>query len=81
MENYNPMMMPLLVNDNLIKEDGSDDADAMEYRSLIGSFLYLITTKFDIMYASRLLFRFMHQQSQIYFRVAKRVLRYVQGSK
>jgi hypothetical protein len=55
------MMMSLLVNDNLIKEDGSDDADAAEYRSLIGSLLYLITTKFDIMYASRLLFRFMHQ--------------------
>jgi hypothetical protein len=55
------MMMSLLVNDNLIKEDGSDDADAAEYRSLIESLLYLITTKFDIMYASRLLFRFMHQ--------------------
>jgi hypothetical protein len=28
MENYNPMMTPLLVNEKLVKEYGSSDADA-----------------------------------------------------
>jgi Reverse transcriptase (RNA-dependent DNA polymerase) len=36
MENYNPVMTPLLVNEKLVKEDGSGDADATQYKSLVG---------------------------------------------
>jgi Reverse transcriptase (RNA-dependent DNA polymerase) len=81
MENYNPVMTPLLVNEKLVKKDGSGDADAAQYKSLIVSFLYVITTRPDIMYVSGLLSRFIHQPSKIQFRVAKRVLRYVQDTK
>jgi hypothetical protein len=80
MENYNPMMTPLLVNEKLVKEYGSSDADAAQYRSLIESLLYLTTIP-DIMYASGLLSRFMHQPSKIHFGVTKKVLWYVQGTK
>jgi hypothetical protein len=55
MENYNPIMTPLLMNEKLVKEDGSRDADAAQYRSLVRSLLYLTTTRFDIMYISGLL--------------------------
>jgi hypothetical protein len=79
MENYNPIMTSLLVNEKLIKEDGSGDANAAQYRSLVGSLLYHITTRPDIMYASGLLSRFMYQPSKTHFRVAKRVFRYIQG--
>jgi Reverse transcriptase (RNA-dependent DNA polymerase) len=81
MENYNPVMTPLLMNEKLVKKDGSGDADATQYKSLIVSFLYVITTGPDIMYVSGLLSRFMHQLSKIQFRVVKRVLRYVQDIK
>jgi Reverse transcriptase (RNA-dependent DNA polymerase) len=81
MENCNPVMTPLLVNEKLVKEDGSGDADAAQYRSLVGSLLYLTTTRSDIMYSSGLLSRFMHQPSKTHFGVTKRVLRYVQGTK
>jgi hypothetical protein len=60
MKNYNSVMTSLLVNEKLVKEDGSGDADAVQYRSLIGSLLYLTTTRLDIMYALILLSRFMH---------------------
>lgn len=33
MENCNPIMTPLLVNEKLVKEDGSGDADTAQYRS------------------------------------------------
>jgi hypothetical protein len=36
MENYNPVMTPLLVNEKLVKEDSSGDADATQYKSLVG---------------------------------------------
>jgi Reverse transcriptase (RNA-dependent DNA polymerase) len=81
MENYNLVMTQLLVNEKLVKEDGNGDADAAQYKSLDGSLLYLIITRPDIMYASGLLSRFMHQLSKTHFGVAKRVLRYIQGTK
>ncbi|KAJ4764255.1 polyprotein [Rhynchospora pubera] len=81
MENCNPVKTPLLVNEKLMKDDGSGNADAAQYRSLVGSLLYLTTTRPDIMYASGLLSRFMHQPSKMHYGVAKRVLRYIQGTK
>ena len=65
MENCNPVMTPLLVNEKLVKEDGSGDVDAAQYRSLVGSLLYLTTTR----------------PSKTHFGVPKRVLRYIQGTK
>ncbi|XP_042974667.1 uncharacterized mitochondrial protein AtMg00810-like [Carya illinoinensis] len=72
---------PLIVNEKLKKEDGAKEADVVAYRSLIGSLLYLVTTRPNIMYATSLLSRFMQCPSQIHFGAAKRVLRYIQGTK
>ncbi|KAF5468920.1 hypothetical protein F2P56_013028 [Juglans regia] len=72
---------PLTTIEKLKKEDGAKEADAAAYRSLIGSLLYLAATRPDIMYATSLLSRFMQCPSQIHFGAAKRVLRYIQGTK
>lgn len=50
----------LVTNEKLKKEDGSRNADGTLYRSLIGSLLYLIVTQRNIMYATSLLSRIIH---------------------
>nr|KYP50175.1 Copia protein [Cajanus cajan] len=72
---------PLVTKEKLQKDDGAPDADASRYRSLIGSLLYLTATRPDIMYVVSLLSRFMQKPSQIHFGAAKRILRYLQGTK
>ncbi|KAE8731610.1 hypothetical protein F3Y22_tig00002793pilonHSYRG00097 [Hibiscus syriacus] len=48
-----------LVNEKLSKFDGRRKVDAKEYRSLVGSLLYLTTTRPDVVFATSLLSRFM----------------------
>ncbi|XP_020421259.1 uncharacterized protein LOC109949598 [Prunus persica] len=71
---------PLVANERLCKEDGSEMADESEYRQIIGSLLYLTATRPDIMFASSLLARFMHNPTKKHIGTAKKVLRYVQGT-
>ena len=65
---------PLVTNEKLQKVDGAPKADASRYRSLVGSLLYLTTTRPDIMFATSLLSRFMQNPSQIHLGVGKRIL-------
>ena len=76
-----PVATSLITNEKLQKNDGTPEADASKYQSLIGSLLYLIATQLDIMYATSLLSRFMQSPSQIHFGAGKRILRYLQRTK
>nr|GEW41050.1 retrovirus-related Pol polyprotein from transposon TNT 1-94 [Tanacetum cinerariifolium] len=69
----------LVVNEKLMKENGSSKVDATLYRSLVGKLLYLIATRLHIMFSTSL--RFMHNPSQIHMGIGKRILRYLQGTK
>ncbi|KAI5343342.1 hypothetical protein L3X38_011218 [Prunus dulcis] len=71
---------PLVATEKLAKDDGSGAANEEQYRSIVGSLLYLTATRPDIMYASSLLARFMHCPTNRHYGTAKRVLRYIKGT-
>ncbi|KAI5329222.1 hypothetical protein L3X38_028619 [Prunus dulcis] len=74
------VVTPLVASERLCKEDGSEAANENEYRQIVGSLLYLTATRPDIMFASSLLARFMHNPTRKHMGTAKRVLRYIQGT-
>ena len=77
MESCKPVSTPLAINEKLTKSDGDAKADESNYRSLVGSLLYLTATRPDLMYPSSLLSRFMHSPSLTHFGVGKRIFRYL----
>ncbi|CAL9019831.1 unnamed protein product [Prunus brigantina] len=79
MRDCKSVAIPLVVNEKLCREDGSEAADESEFRQIVGSLLYLTATRPDVMFASSLLARFMHNPSKKHMGTAKRVLRYIQG--
>ena len=80
MENCKPTPTPLMQNMKLSKEDRAEKIDASLYRSLIGSLLYLTTSKPNLVYAAKLHSRFIQSPSKTHFATAKRVLRYLRGT-
>ncbi|XP_019053163.1 PREDICTED: uncharacterized protein LOC109114642 [Nelumbo nucifera] len=81
MEECKTVSTPLDNTKAIKKEDGSPKANESQFRSMIGSLLYLIATRPDIMYAVSLLSRFMQNPNQVHHGAAKRILRYLQGTK
>lgn len=77
MEHCKPISTPLVVNEKLSKDDGSKEVDLRQYRSLVGSLLYLTATRPDLIFATSLLSRFMSKPSDVHMGTAKTVLRYL----
>ncbi|XP_049381286.1 secreted RxLR effector protein 161-like [Solanum stenotomum] len=75
-----PVAIPLAANEKFEKDDGEKKANSSIYRSLIGSLLYLTSTRPDIMFSASLLSRFMQEPRQVHFGATKHALRYLQGT-
>ena len=80
MENSKAVATPMVANLKLSKSDETQEVDEKYFRGIIGSLLYLITIRLDIMLATSILSRFMSKPSEIHLRAAKRVLWYLQGT-
>jgi hypothetical protein len=80
MEGCNPAETPIPLGPKLSKKNEGPTADSTLYKSLVGSLLYLIATRPDIMYATSLVSRFMESPKDSHWKMEKRILRYVAGT-
>ena len=64
----------------LLNDDTSEAVDAMLYRQIIGSLMYLTNTRPDICFAVNTLSQYMVNHKQIHLIGAKHVMRYLKGT-
>eukprot|EP00253_Pinus_taeda_P014191 PITA_14191 len=77
MEECKATFVPLQQNNKLQVNDGSKYADATLYKQLVGSIIYLTTTRPNLAYAVSVLSQFMTQPHENHWLAAKGVLRYL----
>uniref|UniRef100_A0A803L0D4 Reverse transcriptase Ty1/copia-type domain-containing protein n=1 Tax=Chenopodium quinoa TaxID=63459 RepID=A0A803L0D4_CHEQI len=81
MRDCKPMATPMATNEKLSKNDGKEKVDASFYRSLVGYLIYLTNTRPDIVHAVSIISSFMSEPSKAHLAAAKRILRYIKGTK
>ena len=78
MDKYKPIKTPMPTNEHLDLDKGGNPVDQTLYRSMIGSLLYLIASRPDIMFSVCMCARFQANTKEAHMVVVKRILRYLQ---
>jgi hypothetical protein len=80
MEDSYPIGTPMVVGCKLSKDDISSDVDQRTYRSMIGSLLYIASSRPDIMQAVGMVGRYQSSPKQSHLIVVKRIFKYLKGT-
>ena len=80
MNKCKPTDTPIATCTKLSKQDEGTTIDYTLYKSLVGNLLYLTATLPDIMYVVSFISRFMENPKISYWKVGKRILRYIVGT-
>ncbi|GKA46365.1 hypothetical protein Tco_0739248 [Tanacetum coccineum] len=70
---------PIETNKALLKDEEAKDVDVHLYRSMIGSLMYLTTSRPDIMFAVCVCVRFQVTPKVLHLHAVKRIFRYLKG--
>jgi hypothetical protein len=76
-----PTPTPIVTSLKLSKDDSGSNVDPTLFKRLVGSLMYLTTTRPNIMYGFSLISRFMEAPKDSHWKVGKRILRYVNGTR
>jgi uncharacterized membrane protein YciS (DUF1049 family) len=77
MEDSKPVGTPMVTGCKLSKDDDSPDVDQSSYRSMIGSLLYITTSRPDIMHVVGMVGRYQSAPKQSHLLAVKRIFRYL----
>jgi hypothetical protein len=80
MVNCKPVVTPIATGTKLSKNDEGSCVDPTLYKRLVGSLMYLTTTRPDIMFVVNLISRFMETTKSTHWQDGKMILRYVVGT-
>jgi hypothetical protein len=81
MEDCKPVITPMQTSCKLSKDDDSKSTDQRQYRSMIGSLLYVTTSRPDVMQAVGQVARFQAAPKESHVLAVKRIFRYLKGTK
>jgi hypothetical protein len=81
MTDCKPVSTPMQTSCKLSKDDDSKDADQRQYRSMIGSLLYVTTSRPDVMQEVGQVARFQEAPKESHVLAVKRIFRYLKGTK
>lgn len=80
MSQCNPVQNPIVPGFKLTKDEEGVEVDGTIYRQMVGSLMYLTTTRPDLMFIVSLISRYMKRPTKCHWAAARRVLRYVKGT-
>ena len=81
MKDCNPVNAPFEFGMKLNKDNGGKKVDDTLYKQIMGSLMYLMATRLDIMHVVSVISRYMECPIEIHLLVAKRIFQYLQGTK
>nr|GEY66028.1 uncharacterized mitochondrial protein AtMg00810-like [Tanacetum cinerariifolium] len=77
LEDSKPTKTPMSMKIKLTKDDEADSMDSTNYQGMIGSLLYLTTSRLDIMFSVFLYARFQENPKTTHLEIVKRIFRYI----
>ena len=80
MEDCKPVSTPMITGCKLSKDDESKEVDQRIYRSMIGSLLYVTTSRPDVMQEVGQVARFQTTSKETHVLAVKRIFIYLQGT-
>ncbi|GJU05651.1 retrovirus-related pol polyprotein from transposon TNT 1-94 [Tanacetum coccineum] len=80
LEESKPMKTPMSFNTKLTKDEESKSVDSTKYRGMIGSLLYLMASRPDIMFNVCLCARFQEAPKTSDLEAVKRIFQYIKGT-
>lgn len=80
MEDYKHECTPMETGTKLLMQDEGVIIDGTLYRQLVGSLIYLTTTRSNIAFIVGIISRFMEEPNQSHWLAAKKILRYLRGT-
>ncbi|GJS36207.1 retrovirus-related pol polyprotein from transposon TNT 1-94 [Tanacetum coccineum] len=80
LEDFKPMKTPMSSDTKLTKDEECESVDSTKYRGMIGSLLYLMASRPDIMFSVSLCARFQEDPKTSHLEVVKHIFRYIKGT-
>jgi hypothetical protein len=76
----NSVGSPIIPGFKISRDRNGDFVDETYYKQLVGSLMYLTTTRPNMVFVTCLISRYMEKPMEIHLQVAKRALRYLKGT-
>ncbi|GKF43779.1 hypothetical protein Tco_0130331 [Tanacetum coccineum] len=80
LEDSKPLKTPMSSDTKLMKDEECESVDNTKYRGMIGSLLYLMASRHDIMFSVSLCARFQEAPKTSHLEAVKRIFRYIKDT-